>query len=144
MKPARRAFVIIWIALGVLGALNHTVFGRSLDLVLPHLKYGYVMFNDNPREVPVFEYAGADGVRHNLADLVATPAPTYKRARVAIDLILKPDYLREICYRTWRATGQPLTFFVESYKVDEDPTRPAKTEAYRCGPQGLEEPQAPR
>ena len=53
------------------------------DLGLPNLQYGYVMFNANPRRVPVYTYARADGgERHDLADLDPRPAFGYKRARV--------------------------------------------------------------
>ena len=55
--------------------------GRRFDLVLPHLAAGYVMFKENPRTARVYEYARADGERHDLADLVATPSPGYARAR---------------------------------------------------------------
>ncbi len=123
--------------LGILGALNHTVLGRSLDLMLPHLRYGHVMFNLNPRAVQVAEYAGDDGVRHTVADLVPTPAPGYKRSRLALDLMTKPDYLREICLRAFRASARPLTFFVDDYQVEQDPRRPARTQTLRCDQSGL-------
>ncbi len=135
----RRAFVAIWIVLGVAGALNHTIaretLGRRFDLVLPHLRHGYVMFNVNPRRVAVFTYARADGVRHDLADLVGRPAPGYKRARVAIDAMLKPLYLRELCNRALRSLDDTITIYVDGYQVDVDPRRPAHTEVVRCGAQ---------
>jgi hypothetical protein len=134
---ARRAFVVVWIALGVLGALNHTVFGRRLDLVLPHLRYGHVMFNLNPRRVQVVEFARADGVRRSAAELVPTPAFGYRRARFAVDLMCKADYLKEVCFRAFRARAEELTFFVDEYQVDQDPRRPAHTETLRCDGRGL-------
>jgi len=137
LKRARRAFVVVWIALGILGALNHTVFGRSLELLLPHLKYGHVMFNQNPPRVPVFEFARADGVRHNVADLVPTPAPFYKRSRVAVDILMKADYLKEICFHTFRAHHEELTFYVDEYQVDADRLKPASSETFLCGAHGL-------
>ena len=83
----RRAFVVVWIVLAIAGALAHTVaeraVGHTIDLGLPNLQYGYVMFNANPRRVPVYTYARADGERHDLADLDPRPAFGYKRARVA-------------------------------------------------------------
>jgi hypothetical protein len=138
VKPTvRRAFVAIWIVLGVAGALDHTiarkVLGRRFDLLLPHLAHGYVMFNINPRRVAVFTYARADGVRHDLADLVDRPAPGYKRARVAIDAMLKPIYLRELCNRALRSLDDEITISVDGYDVDVDPRRPAHTETVHCG-----------
>jgi hypothetical protein len=138
---ARRAFIAVWVLLGLAGALDHTiaekVLGRRVDLVLPHLKYGYVMFNINPRSVAVFEYAGADGVRHDLADLEAVPAPGYARARVAIDAMLADAYLPELCYRARTRTHQEYDFFVTEYQVDVDPDRPASTTTLHCGAHGL-------
>ena len=85
-----RAFVVAWLVLGVAGALNHTVLDGRLALGLPHLQYGYVMFNKNPTRVPVFTYAHRDGQRRHLADLDPRPAPGYARARAAVDATLAP------------------------------------------------------
>ncbi|HEX8795739.1 MAG TPA: hypothetical protein VF765_32540 [Polyangiaceae bacterium] len=138
---ARRVFVAVWILLGLAGALDHTiaenVLGSRIDLVLPHLKYGYVMFNINPRTVSVYEYAGADGVRHDLADLVATPAPGYARARVAIDAGFQPAYLAEICLRAWRATHQEYDFYVDTYEVEPGRSTLTNTSVHHCSPRGL-------
>ena len=83
----RRGFVVAWMVVGLAGALNHTIaerlLGRRFDLVLPQLKAGYIMFNVNPRTAKTYEYAGADGVRHDLSELVATPSPGYARAVTA-------------------------------------------------------------
>ena len=140
----RRLFVAAWIILGVLGALDQTilpeVLGTHVDLRLPHLRYGYVMFNRNPRKVFVYQYAGADGVRHDLADLVPTPALGYRRARLAISVLSKPAVLDELCYRATRADpGRRLTFFVEEHHVDDGPPAPPVTHTLGCGPRGLRE-----
>jgi hypothetical protein len=138
---AQRVFVLVWMTLGLAGALDHTIaqkiLGSRIDLVLPHLKYGYVMFNANPRKVDVYEYAGPDGVRHDLADLVAVPAPGYKRARLGIDLLSKPEYLAEVCYRGSRASHAEYDFFDSEYQVDVDPRRPSKTTTIHCSVHGL-------
>jgi hypothetical protein len=137
---AQRAFVVAWVLLGVAGAMNHTIadelVGRRFDLVLPHLQYGYVMFNRNPTSVPLYQYAGADGVRHDIADLVATPAIGYKRARVSLDLALNPDYIRELCFRQFRSSGE-VTFFRTDYEVNAGTSSPTHTQALRCGAHGL-------
>lgn len=138
---ARRAFVAVWVLLGLAGALDHTiadrVLGSRIDLVLPHLKYGYVMFNVNPRTVSVYSYAGPDGVRHNLADLLATPAPGYARARVAIDAGMQPAYLAEICLRAVRATHEEYDFYVETYEVAPGASTLADTKVLHCSSHGL-------
>jgi hypothetical protein len=138
---ARRAFVAVWVLLGLAGALDHTiaerVLGSRIDLVLPHLKYGYVMFNLNPRSVHVYSYSGADGARHDLADLVAAPAPGYARARVAIDADFQPAYLAEICLRAVRATRQEYDFFVETYAVDPGKSTLTETQVFHCSTHGL-------
>ena len=138
---ARRAFIASWVLLGLAGALDHTIaeklLGRRFDLVLPHLKYGYVMFNVNLRTVAVFEYAGADGVRHDLADLEAVPAPTYKRARLGLDAMLADGYLEEVCFRARKRSHEEYDFFITQYQVDVDPSRPAQTITLHCGAHGL-------
>jgi hypothetical protein len=138
---ARRIFVAAWIVLGVAGALNHTVsqkvFDTRFDLMLPHLKYGHVMFNRNLRKVPTYQYMGADGVRHDLADLVETPALGYHRTRFAFDVLTKDDYLLEVCFRSFQRNPSPLTFITDEYDVDVDARKPARTTTYSCGADGL-------
>lgn len=149
----RRVFVVGWIALGVAGALDHTIamklLGRRIDLVLPHLVAGYVMFKENPRTARVYEYARADGARHDLADLVATPSPGYARARLFINDTLDPGfYLKEICLRAtheWnartqrleRSTDDAFDFFITEYRVDVDPRSPSSTTDLHCDSHGL-------
>lgn len=138
---ARRVFVAVWLLLGLAGALDHTiaekVLGERVDLWLPHLQYGYVMFNINPRTVHVYEYTGPDGVRHNLAELVALPAPGYARARAAIDVEMAPAYLAEVCLRAWRATSQEYDFYVDTYEVDIEKRELTGTEVLHCSAHGL-------
>ena len=116
----KRAFIVTWIALALAGALDHTIaprlLGRSYDLVLPHLQYGYVMFNANPRRVPVFTYARADGVRHDLAELEPRPAFGYARARVSLDAMFTPVYLRDLCNRALRDKDDAITIFADGYE----------------------------
>ena len=116
----KRAFIAAWIVLALAGALDHTIaprlFGRSFDLRLPHLHYGYVMFNANPSRVPVFTYARADGVRHDLADLEPRPAFGYARARVALDAMFNPVYLRDLCNRALRGPGDAITIYMDGYE----------------------------
>jgi hypothetical protein len=137
----KRVFVVVWMVLGLAGAMNHTIaqslFGRTFDLVLPHLKYGHVMFNKNLTTVRVHEFEGADHVRHPIADLVQTPALGYRNARVEIDLMTKPDYLLELCFRATRARHEPLVFHVAEYDVTVDPRTPQHTADLPCDEHGL-------
>jgi hypothetical protein len=116
--------------LSLAGALK---LGEGGRLLLPHLRYGHVMFNKNPTTVTITEYAGADGVRHPIADLMATRAVGYHRARAAINLMIKPEFLLELCFRTLRSSGnQPFDIFVDEYEVLGDPRRPARSHTVRC------------
>ena len=141
MVRARRAFIVAWIVLTVAGALDQTIaealFGRRFNLLLPHLKYGHVMFNKNARQVQVYGYAGSDGVRHDLADLVATPALGYARARLAVDQIIEPYYIAEVCLRAQRRARRELTFLVDDYDVDTSAHRLTAAHRYACEQNGL-------
>jgi hypothetical protein len=138
---ARRALVVAWLVLGIAGALDHTVaeslFGRRFDLVLPHLKYGHVMFNQNPRQVTVLGYLAPDGARRDLADLMGTPAIGYARARLAINVMFNGDYLVELCLRVQQRDPRELTFVVDDWDLDADAHRPAATHRFRCDAHGL-------
>jgi len=132
----RRAFVVVWIALAVAGALAHTVaervVGHTIDLGLPHLQYGYVMFNANPRRVPVYTYAHADGERHDLADLDPRPAFGYKSARVALDAMFSATYVRDLCNRALTSRDDAITIFIDGYQVDTDRDKPAMSTTEGC------------
>ena len=134
MVRARRAFVVTWIVLTVAGALNHTIaeklVGRRFDLLLPHLKYGHVMFNRNSPNAQLYTYSGADGVRHDLADLMETPAIGYRHARLAISVSTNPDYLMELCLHARRRGLGDLTFTIEE-------TTPPSRRELRCDARGL-------
>jgi hypothetical protein len=137
----RRAFVVAWVALGLAGAFDQTIaqyfFGRRFDLLLPHLKYGHVMFNKNPHNVTVFEYARDGGPRRPLAELVRTPAFGYASARVIVNALTDPMFLAEVCYRATRDPGESYTFFVDDYDIDHDTRRPARSTVFRCDSRGL-------
>jgi len=138
---ARRAFVTVWVLLGIAGAMDHTIaenlFGRRFDLLLPHLEYGYVMFNKNPHDPTVYDYAGADGERHPLSELVNTPAIGYPDARLAVNVLLQADYLKEVCYRATRGSGARYTFLIDHYDMDVDARRPAQSITMSCDAHGL-------
>jgi len=132
----RRTFVVVWIVLAIAGALAHTVaeraVGHTIDLGLPNLQYGYVMFNANPRRVRVYTYAHADGERHDLADLDPRPAFGYKRARVALDAMFSATYLRDLCNRALTSRDDEITIFIDGYQVDVDRETPAMSTTEVC------------
>jgi hypothetical protein len=140
-RVASRAFVGAWVVLGVVGALNHTIaeklFGMRFNLWLPHLEYGYVMFNRNAHEATVYDYTGADGDRRPLAELVRTNAIAYADSRLALNVILQPEYLREICYRATRGTTERYTFLLDHYDLDVDARRPVESLTLHCDARGL-------
>lgn len=115
----RLAAAGVWLALTVLGALNHTLIPgllapTGLYDVFPNLRYGYVMFNKNPTEVPIISYRREDGTWGPADELVATPAPFYKTTRMSVNLWIDQRYLAYLCRR------QPLpetTFRVEFYRT---------------------------
>lgn len=138
---ARRAFITVWVLLGIAGAMDHTIaenlFGTRFDLWLPHLQYGYVMFNKNPHGPTVYDYAGADGVRHPLADLVRTPAIGYPDAHLAVNALIQADYLKEVCYRATRGSSARYEFLIDHYDMDVDARRPAESLTMSCDAHGL-------
>jgi hypothetical protein len=127
-----RAFIVAWLVLAVGGALNHTILDGRLTLVLPHLQYGYVMFNQNPTRVPVFTYAHGDGERHDLAELDPRPAPGYARARAAVDATLAPLYLRDLCNRGLSSADDEITIYIDGYDVLVDNEKPAISSTVKC------------
>jgi len=127
-----RAFIVAWLVLGVAGALNHTILDGNLALGLPHLQYGYVMFNENPTRVPVFTFAHAGEARSHLADLDPRPAPGYARARAAVDATLTPLYLRDLCNRALRSSDDEITIYIDGYDVLIDNENPAISSAVKC------------
>ena len=135
-RTVRRGFIVVWLVLGIAGALDHTIaehwLGHTVDLGLPHLQYGYVMFNANPRRVAVFSYAHTGGERGDLADLEPRPAPGYARARVAIDAMFTRVYLRDLCNRALRSRDDEITIYIDGYQVDVDSEHPAITSTEKC------------
>jgi hypothetical protein len=140
-STARRVFVTAWVAIGLAGALNATIaerlLGTQLDLRLPQLEYGFVMFNRNAHEVTVYSYVGPDGARRPLSELVSTPAPGYADARLAVNLLLRPDYLQEVCYRATAGSSTRYVFVLDHYDMDTDPRRPAQSLTLHCDARGL-------
>lgn len=120
-KALRRSFVVFWFIAGLAGALNHgvalTVFGRRFDLELPHLRYGYVMFNRIPREISVLQYVTTSGERGYLADLVATPALGYRRARLAMDAWVGLPYIEQVCRRVQRDSANGFRVVSQTYQI---------------------------
>ena len=132
-QPASPRFVVAWIALGRRRrARPHdraARLGRTIDLRLPHLQYGYVMFNANPRRVPVF-YLRARRRRppRSRPSSIRDPAFGYASARASrIDAM----FTRSTCAtcataRCVRATTRSRSTST-AFRVDLERDTPAMT-----------------
>jgi hypothetical protein len=107
VELARRTFVVGWLVITIVGGLSHRIWASSplqhSDFVyrlLPHLRYGYVMFSDIPSHVTTMTYRSTPGAAElPVAEIVPTPAWGYKNARTALNLLLYPEYGAYICHR---------------------------------------------
>jgi hypothetical protein len=131
-----RGFLLVWLLLHVLAALDHTLirgilpYKQQLSQVLPHLKYGWVMFNRPPRRAIVWTFVAAGQTeRRHLAAALETTSLTYMRARVSLQSEFNPDYPAELCARLASLRGAILTKSV--YTID-DPLHPVRRESFRC------------
>lgn len=129
-----RIFVAFWVVLSVAGALNHTIipflFGKPLKLWLPHLKYGFVMFDHNDTELLLAYYKPRyAAARLPIADLIETPSLTYKETHANVNLLLYPPYLEHLCWRGGLAEG--ADFFLDHYDVQATP-HIIRTDRFRC------------
>ena len=97
---------VVWLGLSLLGALDHNLIsapifgeGGKLPLVLPHLKYGYVMYNEVPPSVPRLVIVGGTNDRiRTTNDLIETPAPLYKASRIFVNTMMYgPVWLEHVC-----------------------------------------------
>jgi len=109
LKPPallRRAFVVFWAGLSVLGGLNHNVVRGLYDrngwipAIFPHLRWGYVMFNKMPDEMPVVDFRplGGEGDYRHLGEAIPTPAIGYSMSRASVNYYFyRADYLGHLC-----------------------------------------------
>jgi hypothetical protein len=128
--------VSVWLLLQILAALDHTFirgilpFKRQLSLVLPHLKYGWVMFNRPPPRATVWTFVAAGQTeRRHLGAALETTSLTYMRARVSLQSEFNPDYPAELCARLDSLRGATLT---KSVYATDDPSHPVRRESFRC------------
>ncbi len=130
LSRATRIFIAVWLSLFVLGALNHNILPRAgllLNLHLPHLRYGYVMFSRNFGVVAVPYYKPADSEElRPLAELVKTPAPFMKRTRTAVMVLMtKFEYFFALCESAPEAHGAEFVLKLHA------PGRPEIDDQYR-------------
>lgn len=97
---------VIWLGLSVCGALNHRllpgIYPRDgmLSAVLPHLKYGYVMFDRMPDRFVVVGYRdGLDPTRRSLAELLGADSWGYQEGRSFLTLNTHDGWLGWLCLR---------------------------------------------
>ena len=141
----RRSFVVAWLALAIAGALSHTIWPNlispqsSLIQWLPHLKYGYVMFNKMPRQLPVMTYTRDEpgfGPARPIAAMIQTPAPGYDVARTALNMLFAPDFLPHLCKTNPKADG--ATFNMEFFQIGP-PAKKIRTMRHLCRDGALNE-----
>ncbi len=121
----QKILLVCWLSLTVLGAMNSTVLpwlsgGKRLNLAwLPHLRYGHVMFNKNPLEVTTiwFRSHHTNEKLSHISELIKTPAPAYKQARVAINLFIDPRYLISVCKK--KSGNESLEFVLRYYNMEK-------------------------
>lgn len=121
LKRWQKVLIVAWMALALAGALNHSVvpklLNRRLQLWLPHLKYGFVMFNQNPRKVSVAYFKPRlSAAQVPVADLIQTPAPGYKLSRTNLNLFFYRNYMMYLCARAEGADGGE--FILDTYRID--------------------------
>jgi hypothetical protein len=128
-RSLRRAFVAAWLVLAVAGGLGHTFLPRLLDrdgwlvAVLPHLKWGYVMFNRIPRRFRRLVYAPpGGGAPRPLSELVDMSSLGYEDARAAFLVMAHPgganqDAVARLCASESKLDGVVLQ--LEDYRVDD-------------------------
>jgi len=132
----KRSFILVWVISVLLGALDHTVlpgilpFKRVVVRILPHLTYGWVMFNNIRPEQTIWYYKpqGSEEL-HHIADLVPNDSLLYKRARVSVNAIFVGDYIQQLCQR-YPAAQQAI--FEKRNTLTDHGLEPISIERYRC------------
>jgi len=135
--PARYLLALLWAALILLGAVNHTLLPRLLhrhvNLLLPNLRYGYVMFNIIPTSASVVEFRVDDSSRNwSLSELSDIQTPGYARTRVLMDVFTAPKYLDELCLRRQARTGSPVSIVTHTYQINGGKPRMTGSVVHAC------------
>jgi hypothetical protein len=125
---------VLWLAVGVLGGLNHRLWPDlydqrgALPKLMPHLRYGYVMFDRMPRHFAVATYTEAGSPRQPLAGLVAPSSLGYEDARAFILLNAYPGFLRWLCHAR---AERVVPFELDRYRLERSLER-ASQQRFHC------------
>ena len=94
-----RALIAVWLLASTAAAANRTFTSQYPDVVaiLPHLQFGFVMFNRIPTRVRVATYSTPDSLRRPIAELQTTASFGYARSRAYLNLNTKPEWLNWLC-----------------------------------------------
>jgi hypothetical protein len=133
---ARRASLLLWLGMSVVGALNFNLLeerffrhGGALTAVLPHLRFGHVMFDRVPSNITVPSVTFADGVHHGLSSVLVTDSIGYEDARGYLGFALDPDWERRICGRI--ESRPDVTLWLRQIAITDAP-RVKSARAIRC------------
>jgi hypothetical protein len=123
-RSIARGMAAIWLGLSVCGALNHRlipgIYPRDgiLSAVLPHLKYGYVMFDRMPDRFVVVSYRdGLDPTRRSLATLLGADSWGYQEGRIFLTLNMHDAWLGWLCLRG--RLGPSVIVELEQFQIDQ-------------------------
>lgn len=137
----KRAFVVGWLGLLFVGAVNHGLVEAlglpRVELLLPHLRYGHVMFNRNLRVVTVHEVRAPDGSLRHLSELLPNDAPGYRRARVEMNLYFFPALLEPICRQALKGREGAFTIVRSRWDVRPSGLQREEVLGLRCSEGGL-------
>ena len=133
---ARRASLVLWLGMSVVGALNFNLFeerffphGGGLTAALPHLRFGHVMFDRVPKNITVPSVTFADGVHHGLSSVLVTDSIGYEDARGYLGFALDPDWERRICRRI--GPRPDVTLWLQEVEIKDAP-RVKSARTIRC------------
>ena len=136
VKSIRRSFIVFWLIISILGALNHTIYRgilprkKVLVELLPHLRYGWVMFNRSPDIIHTFWYIPKGGTKEiHLSDLEKTPSFLYKEARVGLSAYSSEDYVEYLCQTNQKAD---LSIFIKKTYNIKMPDIPPQIQRQKC------------
>jgi hypothetical protein len=134
---ARRALIVAWLGLSVIGALNFKLlFGRFFDArggltaVLPHLKFGHVMFDRVPDAITVPSVTFTTGGGHRgLSEVIETDSIGYADARAYLGFVLDPSWESRICEQI--AARNDVVLWLRRIEIGDAP-RVVSERALRC------------
>lgn len=135
VRRGAHALALLWLGLGVVGGLNHRLWPGlyeqrgALPKLMPHLRYGYVMFDRMPERFTVATYREATGGSGQpLAQLMVPSSWGYEEARAFIMLNMYPGFLDWLCQQR---PERAVTFELQRYHLGQSLELGAR-QSFRC------------